>query len=58
MSHIFNWVWHGVTRCPENDLEHTMYGTTHCRTCGRVAFVSDTLPKIKRLIINKRNRHI
>ncbi|SDD60930.1 hypothetical protein [Sporomusa acidovorans] len=46
---IIRWLWHAISGCPEADLDHTMYGTTHCRTCGRVTFVSDTLPKITRL---------
>lgn len=49
MSIILRWLWHTITGCPETHLDHTMYGTTHCRTCGRVTFVSDSLPKITRL---------
>ena len=62
MSHLLNWVWHSVTRCPESDLEHTMYGTSHCRGCGRVIFVSDVLPKMSHRVatkhLTKRNRYL
>ncbi|VBB05836.1 Hypothetical protein LUCI_1047 [Lucifera butyrica] len=54
---FFAWIWHGLHKCPETDLEHTMYGTTHCRSCGRVTFVSDSLPKIKHLITSRRVPH-
>ncbi len=46
---IARWFWHAITGCPETDLNHTMYGTAYCRTCGRVTFVSDNLPKNTRL---------
>ena len=46
---IIHWFLHAITGCPATSLNHTMYGTTHCRACGRVTFVSDTLPKITRL---------
>ncbi|TWH46141.1 hypothetical protein [Sporomusa sp. KB1] len=55
---ILYWLWHTITGCPETHLEHTMYGTTHCRTCGRVTFVSDTLPKITRLKIPNHRYHL
>jgi len=58
MNDIFKWVWHSITRCPETDLDHTMYGTTHCRACGRVIFISDTLPKMSHIIVNKRTPSI
>ena len=51
---LVKWIWHGLTHCPKADLERTMYGTTHCAKCGRVTFVSDTLPVIKRFKLNKR----
>ena len=54
MGNIFKWVWHSITRCPEDALEHTMYGTVHCRECGRVIFISDTLPKMSHMIANRR----
>lgn len=54
MSHILKWVWHSITRCPETDLDHTMYGTAHCRACGRVIFISDTLPKMNHISTKKR----
>lgn len=55
---IINWLLHGLTHCPKTELTHTMYGTTHCRSCGRVEFVSDTLPKITRFQVNKRLQNL
>lgn len=55
---IFTWIWHGITRCPEADLDHTMYGITHCRSCGRVKFISDTLPVIKRMKVSNRTKYM
>lgn len=51
---IIYWFLHAITGCPQAHLEHTMYGTTHCRACGRVNFVSDHLPKITRFKASRR----
>lgn len=58
MNHIFKWIWHSITRCPETALEHTMYGTVRCRECGRVTFVSNTLPKMSHIVVNRRTTSI
>ncbi|MBC8015980.1 MAG: hypothetical protein H7X79_09590 [Sporomusaceae bacterium] len=54
MNHIFKWVWHGITRCPKTALETTMYGTVRCRDCGRVTFISNNLPKMSHIVVNRR----
>ncbi|WP_371374672.1 hypothetical protein [Sporomusa aerivorans] len=51
---IIQWLVHAITGCPKTSLDHTMYGITHCRSCGRVSFISDTLPKITRFKIPTR----
>ena len=55
MNNIFIWILHIFIDCPESSLDHTMYGTTHCRECGRVHFISDNLPKMKHPVVNIRN---
>jgi len=55
MAHIFTWILHSFTSCPESSLVHTMYGTTHCRECGRIHFISDDLPKMKHSDVSIRN---
>jgi len=48
MLRMLNWILHAFTGCPEKGLYQVMYGSTHCRYCGRVAFIGDSLPKLSR----------